>query len=473
MTLFFILLIALVVYQFTTRKSLSQIYPQFDRRQIRRLTDAPFYVSGWALLFILVAYALSALTAMIGELFNVDNYIAIFSGGWLGLILQFLRSNGFIGDIQEPMVLLQYKDTISTIYTITIIFGIICGAALVGYCRELKKAQLNKTAILTYNYLSMACGLTSFLLIMWGLYEFNNLLNHAVIFHMEEIYLYFTLLSIGTCGATLFLGRRELKKLFDLPQCESLTWQQVLSKLKINTDKGQKQITEGQIVGIALCLSLLVTGCVVLSTLPVSAEPEPEQYEATYSGGGEEYAAPPVKNSEPEGLNQVVDDRESTFVDDTEGENEILDGEPLPSYTKEESDCILLLSQFYTVAHSIIDVNGGFSAYETRRFIEYTACLIRPLVDLGEDYDIGDGTIKIAEIKPLEGYPNHYIVEYYGDSYGYRIEATTIVVMKQENGKWKIDNAYRRNDEDGQFYPIIDYSKSPEDYYVCPMCGDC
>ena len=89
MTLFFILLIALVVYQFTTRKSLSQIYPQFDRRQIRRLTDAPFYVTGWALLFILVAYALSALTAMIGELFNVDNYIAIFSGGWLGLILQF------------------------------------------------------------------------------------------------------------------------------------------------------------------------------------------------------------------------------------------------------------------------------------------------------------------------------------------------------------------------------------------------
>lgn len=95
MTLFFILLIALVVYQFTTRKSLSQIYPQFDRRQIRRLTDAPFYVTGWTLLFVFVAYALSALTAMIGELFNVDNYIAIFSGGWLGLILQFLPLKWF------------------------------------------------------------------------------------------------------------------------------------------------------------------------------------------------------------------------------------------------------------------------------------------------------------------------------------------------------------------------------------------
>ena len=109
MTLFFILLIALVVYQFSTRKKLAQTYRQFDRNQIKRLSNAPFYLTSWALLFIFVAYALSALTGMIGELFNVDNYISLFGGGWLGLILQFLRSSGFIGDIQEPIVLMQYR----------------------------------------------------------------------------------------------------------------------------------------------------------------------------------------------------------------------------------------------------------------------------------------------------------------------------------------------------------------------------
>ena len=99
MTLFFILLIALVVYQFATRKSLSQIYPQFSKVQIRRLSNVPFNFAAWTLLFVLCAYMLSALTSMIGELFNVDNYISLFGGGWLGIILRFLRSNGFIGDI--------------------------------------------------------------------------------------------------------------------------------------------------------------------------------------------------------------------------------------------------------------------------------------------------------------------------------------------------------------------------------------
>ena len=430
MTLFFILLIALVVYQFTTRKSLSQIYPQFDRRQIRRLTDASFYVTGWALLFILVAYGLSALTAMIGELFNVDNYIAIFSGGWLGLILQFLRSNGFIGDIQEPMVLLQYSGTISTICSITLFSGIICGAALWGYCRELKKVQLNKTAILTYNYLSMACGLTSFLLIMWGLYEFNDLLNHAVDFHMEEIYLYLTLFSVGTCGATLFWGRRELKKLFDLPQCESLTWQQVLAKIKINTDKGQKQITEGQIIGIAVGLSLLVTGCVILGTLPVSAEPEPEQYEATYSE--EEIAAPPAEE-------QSVANHD-------------------------EEDCIAILQKYYTASNAQIQEWGGKETFETARFIKYTSCWDSQVLTSNQDFGIGDDCLRVGSIVPNSKLPNSYIVSV---SCGYSEEIPTCVVMAIDGGQWKIDNIamppYNR--------ALIDYSRQASDYYAYPDCG--
>lgn len=429
MTLFFILLIALVVYQFTTRKSLAQIYPQFDRSQIRRLTDAPFYVTGWALLFILVAYGLSALTAMIGELFNVDNYIAIFSGGWLGLILQFLRSNGFIGDIQEPMVLLQYRDTISTICSITLFSGIICGVALFGYCRELKKTQLNKTVILTYNYLSMACGLTSFLLIMWGLYEFNDLLNHAVDFHMEEIYLYLTLFSVGTCGITLFWERRELKKLFDMPQCESLTWQQVLAKMKINTDKGQKQITEGQIVGIAIGLSILITGCVILSTLPVSAEPE--QNEATYSGE-EEIAAPPAE--------------EQSVVN------------------HDEEDCIAILQKYYTASNSQIQEWGGKEAFETARFIKYTSCWDSQVLTSNQDFGIGDDCLRVGSIVPNSKLSNSYIVSV---SCGYSEEIPTCVVMAIDGGQWKIDNISMPPYNNA----LIDYSRPASDYYAYPDCG--
>lgn len=427
MTLFFILLVALVVYQFTTRKSLAQVYPQFDRRQIRRLTDAPFYLTSWALLFILVAYGLSALTAMIGELFNVDNYIAIFSGGWLGLILQFLRSNGFIGDIQEPMVLLQYRDTISTICSITLFSGIICGVALFGYCRELKKAQINKTAILTYNYLSMACGLTSFLLVMWGLYEFNDLLNHAVDFHMEEIYLYLTLFSVGTCGITLFWGRRELKKLFDLPQCESLTWQEVLAKIKINTDKGQKPVEESHIIYITIGLALVISGYVILSTLPVSEEPEPEQYEQVYTGEEETIAPAPVET----------------------------DIAPVPN---DDEICMAILQKYYTASREQIAAWGGQETFETTRFIEYTKGLdFIPLTGT-QDYDVGENLI-VDTIVPYKAFEYAYFVTAKPNGC-LGVVSPVCVVMREENGTWKIDNIILEPFE--KMY--LDYSR-PASYY--------
>lgn len=435
MTLFLIL-VALAVYQLTTRKKLAQIYRQFDRKQIKRLSDAPFYLTCWALVFIFVANTLFSLTDMIGELFNVDNYISLFSGGWLGLILRFLRSNGFIGDIQEPMVLLQYKDTISTIYTITIIFGIICGAALVGYCRELIKAQLNKTAILTYNYLCMACELTSFLLIMWGLYEFNNLLNHAVIFHMEEIYLYFTLLSIGTCGATLFLGRRELKKLFDLPQCESLTWQQLLAKIKISTDKGQKPITEGQIIGISLGLSFLISAWVILSTLPVSEETEQEQYEQMNTEEGE------------------INDPTQINTENVSVQND-------------DETCIAILQKYYTASFEQIEEWGGRATFETARFMQYTKHLDFVPLTSTQDYDIGDGLV-VESIEPYSNLDHAYIVMANLEG-GFGRAQPTCVIMKEEEGTWKIDNISCEPYEK----VFIDYSKPASYYnYAFPDGGD-
>lgn len=475
MTLFFIILIALVVYQFSTRKSLAQIYPQFSKVQIRRLSNVPFNFAAWVLLFVLCANMLSALTSMIGELFNVDNYIGLFGGGWLGIILRFLRSSGFIGDIQEPMALLQYRGTISLICTVTLVSCVICGSALIAFCRELKKAKLNGTAILAYYYLSIACGLTSFLVFMWGLYEFNELLNHAIIFHMEEIYFFLSLVFVVSSAAGIFWGNQDMKKLLALPQCETYTWQQVLAKIKITTDNGQQQINEKQIVGIALCLSLLVTGYVILSTFPVSAEAEeghaiyqPIKSEPTNTGKGE-IVAPSIEDEEPEDENPVVSRADYIIGDVEVTDEDIIVAEGL----SDEEYCIKLITQLFTSNFVILDANGGVSFYETSRFIEYSKCMEAPLVVLGEDYSIGDGLINISKIEKMEGYENLYMVQYYGDYWGIYISNSVVVVMNKEDGKWKVDNAYHKNEDDGQYHLLIDYSKSPEYYYDCPMCGDC
>ena len=436
MTLFFILLIALVVYQFSTRKKLAQIYRQFGKNQIKRLSNAPFYVTGWALLFIFVAYALSALTGMIGELFNVDNYISLFGGGWLGLILQFLRSSGFIGDIQEPIVLMQYRGTISTICSVLLFSGIICIFSLIAYFKELKKPRLNKAAILTYYYLSMACGLTSYILIIWGLYGFNDLMNHGVNFHMEEIYIFLSLFFVASCGFTLIKGAIELKKVFDLPQCENLTWQQLLANIKINIDKGRKPITEGQIVGIALGLSIFVSSCVILSTLPLSEEPEPEQQEQIYTGEEEAIVPAPVET----------------------------DIAPIPN---DDEVCMAILQKYYTASREQIAAWGGRATFETARFMQYTKYLDFVPLTSTQDYDIGDGLV-VESIEPYSNLDHAYIVMANLEG-GFGRAQPTCVIMKEEEGTWKIDNIscepYKK--------VFIDYSKPASYYnYAFPDCDD-
>lgn len=414
---------------------MAQIYRQFDEKQIKRLSNAPFYLTSWTLLFIFIAYALSALTGMIGELFNVDNYISLFGGGWLGLILQFLRSSGFIGDIQEPVVLMQYRGTISTICSVLLFSGIICGFSLFAYFKELKKAKLNKAAILTYYYLCMACGLTSYLLIIWGLYGFNDLMNHGVNFHMEEIYIYLSLFFVASCGITLIRGAIELKKVFDLPQCINLTWQQLLSKIKISTDKGQKPITEGQIVGIALGLSFFVSSCVILSTLPVGEEQELEQYEQMNTEEGE--------TNDPSQVNT--------------------ENVPVPN---DDETCIAILQKYYTASFDQIEEWGGFEIFETKRFMHYTSCWDCLVLTSNQDFGIGDECMRLERIEPNEKLDHSYIVTV---SCGYSGDVPTCVVMTNDEGTWKIDNiSYQPYTK-----AYIDYSKPASDYYVYEDCiGD-
>ena len=426
MTLFFILLIALVVYQFMTKRAVRQAYPQLSRLQVTKLVDAPFLFVSWSLLVALTAYALSALTGMIGELFNVDNYISLFGGGWLGMILRFMRSNGFIGDIQEPWVLIQYRGTIELIYNVTVASCVVCGLALVGFGTTVKKAKVNTTALLSSYYLTMACGIVSFASIIWGLVGFDNLLSHKLK-DMNDIILYFIMIFAIFLACGIIWRFMDIKKFLALPDRETMTWQEVLAKIKINTDKGQKPVEESHIIYITIGLALVISGYVILSTLPVSEEPEPEQYEQVYTGEEETIAPAPVET----------------------------DIAPVPN---DDEVCMAILQKYYTASREQIAAWGGHETFETTRFIEYTKGLdFIPLTGT-QDYDVGENLI-VDTIVPYKAFEYAYFVTAKPNGC-LGVVSPVCVVMREENGTWKIDNIILEPFE--KMY--LDYSR-PASYY--------
>lgn len=426
MTLFFVLLIALVVYQFMTKRAVRQAYPQLSRLQVTRLVDAPFLFVSWSLLVALTAYALSALTGMIGELFNVDNYISLFGGGWLGIILRFMRSNGFIGDIQEPWVLIQYRGTIELIYNMTIASCIVCGLALVGFGTTVKKAKVNTTAFLASYYLTMGCSIVSFASIIWGLVGFDNLLSHKLK-DMNDIILYFIMIFTIFLACGIIWRFMDIKKFIALPNRETMTWQEVLAKIKINTDKGQKPVEESHIIYITIGLALVISGYVILSTLPVNEELEPEQYEQMNTGGEETIAPAPVET----------------------------DIAPVPN---DDEICMAILQKYYTASHEQIAAWGGQETFETTRFIEYTKGLdFIPLTGT-QDYDVGENLI-VDTIVPYKVFEYAYFVTAKPNGCLGAV-SPVCVVMREENGTWKIDNFILEPFE--KMY--LDYSR-PASYY--------
>ena len=426
MTLFFILLIALVVYQFMTKRAVRQAYSQLSRLQVTRLVDAPFLFASWSLIVALTAYALSALTGMIGELFNVDNYISLFGGGWLGMILRFMRSNGFIGDIQEPWVLIQYRGTIELIYNVTVASCVVCGLALVGFGTTVKKAKVNTTALLSSYYLTMACGIVSFASIIWGLVGFDNLLSHKLK-DMNDIILYFIMIFAIFLACSIIWRFMDIKKFLALPDRETMTWQEVLAKIKINTDKGQKPVEESHIIYITIGLALVISGYVILSTLPVSEEPEPEQYEQIYTGEEEAIVPAPVET----------------------------DIAPIPN---DDEVCMAILQKYYTASREQIAAWGGQETFETTRFIEYTKGLdFIPLTGT-QDYDVGENLI-VDTIVPYKAFEYAYFVTAKPNGC-LGVVSPVCVVMREENGTWKIDNIILEPFE--KMY--LDYSR-PASYY--------
>jgi hypothetical protein len=314
----------------------------------------------------------------------------------------------------------------------TIASCIVCGLALVGFGTTVKKAKVNTTAFLSSYYLTMACSIVSFASIIWGLVGFDNLLSHKLK-DMNDIILYFIMIFAIFLACGIIWRFMDIKKFLALPDRETMTWQEVLAKIKINTDKGQKPVEESHIIYITIGLALVISGYVILSTLPVSDEPEPEQYEQVYTGEEETIAPAPVET----------------------------DIAPVPN---DDEICIAILQKYYTASREQIAEWGGETAFETERFIEYTKCLDFIPLTSTQDYDIGDGLV-VESIEPYANLDHAYIVmaKLEGGFSG----VPTCVVMNEEEGTWKIDNISLEPYEKVFF----DYSKPASRYYAFPDCG--
>ncbi len=434
MVIFFTLLILLAIYQVYTRKSVAKFFPQMDKKQTNRLTIIPFNFVGWTLLLAFGAFILSTLTSMFKELFDVDNYIGLLGRGWIGMIANSLRSSGFIGDIEEPAVLVRYQEIISLIRTVTFYSCCFCTISLMGFCEGLKKNEINGTALLVRLYVTMACGIVSFTSLMWGLWQFNELLNNAIIFHMEGVYWFLILTFIPSFIIAMILGKRALEQLIDIPRFRMMTWQTLFSKFKIQTNN-TRTISETFILTTAICLSLLISGIVILNALPL--DENAELAEQSY-----------------------IENECETIVEEFPSENSY---NQVNEYNKQR--CISTLQKYYTASLSQIDEWGGQEAFETKRFIKYTYCWDSQVLTSNQDFGIGDDCLTIESIVPNSNIENSYIVTV---KCGYSTPIPTCVVMIEENGDWKIDNiAYEPYEEE-----YIDYSKPANYYYLYDGCDE-
>lgn len=137
--------------------------------------------------------------------------------------------------------------------------------------------------------------------------------------------------------------------------------------------------------------------------------------------------------------------------------------EPEPVRNDEEA-CVITLQKYYTASREQIAEWGGETAFETERFIEYTKCLDFIPLTSTQDYDIGDGLV-VESIEPYANLDHAYIVmaKLEGGFSG----VPTCVIMKEEEGTWKIDNISLEPYEKVFF----DYSKPASRYYAFPDCG--
>ena len=130
----------------------------------------------------------------------------------------------------------------------------------------------------------------------------------------------------------------------------------------------------------------------------------------------------------------------------------------------DEEACVITLQKYYTATNEQINEWGGKSAFETERFIQYTSCWDGLVLTSNQDFNIGDECLKLENIAANENIEHSYIVYV---SCGYSGRIPTCVIMKKDNGAWKIDNiAYEPYDK-----PLIDYSKPASFYYAYPDCG--
>ncbi|MBQ0137002.1 MAG: hypothetical protein KBS40_03250, partial [Bacteroidales bacterium] len=201
-----------------------------------------------------------SIASVISSLFNVDTYIGLFDSGWIGIILRWLRSNGFINDIATPIAILRFNDVLSTIVpilTFVVFFAIV---VCIIYCVQLKKQ--NATIIYLCYYTLMGCSIISVGGVIIEIIEFVRMINAVADgFNMNGFILFFII--IECLSAYIYTNRfhNGFEAISKQHQLHYWSWNQIKEKVHLKTSVQDSYIKEKdivQIIGIGTFVFLLV-----------------------------------------------------------------------------------------------------------------------------------------------------------------------------------------------------------------------
>jgi len=221
MFIFFLVIVAAIIVNTKVKNKYKEIWPGISPKDLNGLISCPL---GYVILCYIYAYITKlgiTVSDNISSLFDVDTYIGFLGNGWLGLIAQWLRSEGIIGDIVTPAAIAQYNEVLSIITPFATVIGV--GAIGIGilYLTQLKK---HNVTILYWCYYSLvACVIVSSVVLLIGITEFASLIR-AVIndFNLTGTFIFIITITIACvyrCTSCFRIGIHSLSNCFSLDKC--------------------------------------------------------------------------------------------------------------------------------------------------------------------------------------------------------------------------------------------------------------
>lgn len=265
MGVFFFILIIGCIADIYIRKQYQKRWIDIKKQDLKDLISRPI---GYVLLCYVYSYVSKigvSIASVISSLFNVDTYIGLLGNGWIGIILRWLRSNGFIDDIVTPVAILRFNDVLSTIVptlTFIVFFAIV---VCIIYCVQLKKR--NATIIYLCYYTLMGCSIISVTGVIIEMIEFVKLINAvAEGFTMNGFILFFIIIECLIASLYTIRFHDGFESISKQYQLHYWSWNQIKEKVHLKPSVQDRHINENDIVqiigiGVFICVFVLAIRC--------------------------------------------------------------------------------------------------------------------------------------------------------------------------------------------------------------------